>query len=586
MKQLAQLDALEEAEEMEIQQMTKLASNVVGTRKSEKGSIKKRQPAKVTPSDYSGHSSERDENWPTYNGNKRQSSRNRRPSYHDSQDQEGKTDVVVDDSMVAPEKGDDKARLNIGDKVKTRQRRNSRGHQNMENSQAGSKNEPPSHHEQYANNNDHVGYGRPEAKEDKAILEEKRRKMRAAAREEFLLKEKSKSENSDVLGKLLQKDSGQNYTNRTPPNSGRKKLASNIDVNGSGRSSVSGVSDMYTPDFLSGGRNRVGSNFTDEQPLSVLSVGSERESHVKGTSESGGNMKSSAQCRPSRIGRLAHLNKVNNRNNNLGTDLAQEHVLDVNKGGSILDDVPKSGRNKSREGGLVREFSQYEGSKASLEQNGSNGNVTKNSRDVNSQAEHNDFDIEESPREQESSKKIKKGYVMPSHSVSDEQRKLSVSPIRRRRLSKEKAVDSNLLKMNGALVVGSQPSSDSSNAPKRINHINNENKSVSNISDSNGNMENIPSKKVVKSRSVLKNLNKRRHHSLHPDAPHVSSDASLDISFDESSVEGRSLADQESQQSLEPVLEQDKSEPYDKPAPLQEMEGGTNFKGNISCIKY
>jgi hypothetical protein len=395
---------------------------------------------------------------------------------------------------------------------------------------------------------------RSDVNDDTKVLEEQRRKRRAAAREQFLKEQHLPTSSGEAVSKekhLMQRDRSQ-----TPPKSaGRNTRRAD---NGKMKHTEDNLSTDYQKE--NGGQSRL--NHID-RPQGVGSSISE-------TPKGGGSSISTAQQRQSRIGRLAHLNKLNSNMDSIGSN--------------VVSAVAEEKRNDPAKGKRDVEYSEFAGSKASLEHNHlANGRGARGRHPAeDKKSSQIDFDIEESPREGEG--KYKGGAHLDhkdAYEKRDTRNKLAVSPIRRQRVTAQKEVDASLVKMNEALAGVAQVKAIGSKDHAVGNKGGGHRDSRSTNKNSSEHLSDLPShiateitpKKSVNGRSVLKNLNKR-HPSAHPTVSHTS----LETSFDESSLDDRekSMADNQGQYI---PSDNHNSVAEDKPTPLRVVEGH-DFKGN------
>jgi len=436
-----------------------------------------------------------------------------------------------------------------------------------------------------------------EMRADTAVLEEQRRKRRSNAREQFLKEQQQhqqlqqKQKHIPVVGKEARMKEQESVVSPPPKSAGRNGKRKGNDPPPRSNSGP----DVLSPDNQKENHGHAGLNAADD----VRGTGSSSQA-----AGGDGGVLSMAQQRQSRVGRLAHLNKLkgasssdntllnhdsSNGNKNLAKDIAEEKM---------------SGARADQD----MQFNQFAGSKASLEHhhNGKHRGARGRPPAEEKASPNNYFDIEESPRDVEDreDKVTPLKYHTPvknnlsphlehkkeiSDKVKDPRSKLAVSPIRRQRVTAQKEVDASLLKMNEALagvghakvvadmdmISGAHKISSGSVAGGptggRVTGSGASNDTHRSHPDTV--TEHAP-KKSVKSRSVLKNLNKR-HPSLNP----TSSNTSLDTSFDESSMDSHELSLDEDHGKYVPTAN-NHSIPEDKPLNVPDED----FKG-VAALK-
>lgn len=444
-----------------------------------------------------------------------------------------------------------------------------------------------------------VARAKQEMKVDTAVLEEQRRKRRSDAREQFL--KEQKEQQLQQLQKHIPVASTEAITKEQeavisppPKSSGRNGKRKG---NGPPPRSNSDPAE-FSPDSQKENHSHAGLNAVGD----VRVAGS--DSHASGGDDGA---LSTAQQRQSRVGRLAHLNKLKGTSNSDKTLMKNDHS-NFSKN-NLVGDIAEEKRSDARAGQDVP-FNQFAGSKASLEHHHNDKHRGARGRPPAEEkvSPNRYFDIEESPRDVEDSKEVKatsrvhhasvKNNLSPhlehkkevSDKMTDPRSKLAVSPIRRQRVTAQKEVDASLLKMNEALAeVGHAKVVSDVDKVSRAHNIPN-GSAAGGPAESRGGgsganndahrshgdaaVTEHASKKSVKSRSVLKNLNKR-HPSLHP----TSSNASLDTSFDESSMDSHELSMDEDHGKYVPTANHH-SIPEDKPLNLADED----FKG-VAALK-
>lgn len=484
MRQLAQMDELEEAEEMELHDMALLAGNVVGQGRSKddraphaKSSTKdkkysdllnqpqrkyahfgstnqmvkpkERQDASRTPrraaelaSSETNHSShlkfiKRNNSQHQHDGTNGHSSSNTSGNTFQSKREAKQTSSKEllrgnSDTPIVVRSGEAKSVNHAPEKMDKIQ-------------------EPPLRHSEHHHQegNAHQGASRIENKKVEE-LEEMRRKRRSAARQEFLTKQKQSISSSSEIENDTKAANG-----IQPEDVMQKHSMSPSPSNGS-----------------------VVNDENEKEPLNQQKEDAARGKRLKEPSK--------------KVSRMTHLARLN-RNH-------------------------RPTHAEEKEAASKPEFSHFEGSKASLGQQERDSSRPKREKRVS----HHDFDIEQSPRLPEQP---------PQQHQEGDRKRLSVSPIRRQR---QREVDHSLMKMNEALAdMGHGKPAAYVEGKSSSGREESSSCGPSGSTESGANSEPSGPSKSHKGRSVLKNLNRRHGGQLQ----HVESNSSLDFSIEETSVD-------------------------------------------------